>query len=634
MFRSPGGEVAVMSPGFASGDHRAVSVAPDLGVPVNRPGRTTLAVAAVSAAAVAVPLWAVAANGTGSPSCSTRTGAVSAAQAAVTHDQAALAKAGHRKAKTKKAKAKRQHKVAKATKRLAKDEARLTAAQSALIACLGTQPTTTVTVTATPTPTPTTAVWKSGTALLGEDIAPLGYWDGVPISGSAYGSAWTADPAHPGYFYGLTDRGPNVAYPDGSSLHKLEPLPGFQDAIGYFHVVGGQAQLVKRIGLTTPDGEPYGGLENKVADAGETIYDQYGDALPKSDAGLDTEGIAVDPNGGFWISDEYGPLIVHFDASGRQDNLLSPYVTTPTATEHPLPAELAHRNANKGMEGLTLTPDGTYLVGAMQSSLNNGGTPSAQGMITRIVKIRLSDFSVQEYLYSLHDAVNASNKAYEGQANSEIAALPDGTFLVDERDGKFEGEKDGKQAADKNLWKVDLTDATDVGPDSPLIGTTVAGGAVTWDDARGLLIGGRTIEDVAGNASGLASPADSGWQTNAGAPAAGGAAGALAAQGVHVAGESLFLNIAGLVSSIDPTGMYFGHDKVEGVAVDPSDPTRLFISNDSDFGLTDLPAGPAPTADKRAKGTDAEKFLPDGTTQDFGEVMAVDMSQVPSAFKG
>jgi hypothetical protein len=601
---------------------------------VNRPGRTTLAVAAVAAAAIAVPICAVAANGTGSASCAAQTTAVTAAQVAVAHDQAALARARHKKAKTRRAKAARQRKVAKVTKRLAHDEARLTAAQSALISCLGTQPTTTVTVTATPTPTPTPAVWKSGTALLSEDIAPLGYWDGVPIAGSAYGSAWTADPAHPGYFYGLTDRGPNVAYPDGNSLHKLEPLPGFQDAIGYFHVVGGQAELVKRIGLTTADGEPYGGLENKVADAGETIYDQYGDVLPKSDAGLDTEGIVVDPKGGFWVSDEYGPLIVHFDANGRQDNLLSPYVTTPSATEHPLPAELKERNANKGMEGLTLTPDGKYLVGVMQSSLNNGATPSAQGMITRIVKIKLADYSVQEYLYSLHDAVNASNKAYEGQANSEIAALPDGTFLVDERDGKFEGEKDGKQAADKNLWRVDLDDATDVGPNSPLIGTTVGGGAVTWDDAKGLLIGGRTIEDIAGNASGLASPADSGWQTVSGAPAPGGARSALEAQGVHLAGESLFLNIAGLVSSIDPSGMYFGHDKVEGVAVDPTDSTKLFISNDSDFGLTDLPAGPAPTADKRAKGTDAQKFLPDGKTQDFGEVMAVDMSQVPAAFKG
>ena len=591
--------------------------------------------AVVATAAIAVPLGAVASS-SGNPSCATQRAHVKTAQAAVRHDRAKLTTARHKKAKTAKAKARKRARVATLTKHLAKHQGKLTTAQSALISCLGNQPTATVTVTATPTPGgPKDLVWKSGTALFSEDIGPLGYWDGVPISGSAYGSAWTADPQRPGYFYGLTDRGPNVAYPDGSSLHKLEPLPGFQDAIGYFHAVGGQMELVKRIGLTTADGEPYGGLENKVADAGETIYDQYGDALPKSDAGLDTEGIVVDPAGGFWVSDEYGPLIVHFDADGRQDGLLSPYVTTATASEHPLPAELRLRNANKGMEGLALTPDGKYLVGAMQSSLNNGSTPSAQGMITRIVRIKLADFSVQEYLYSLHDAVNAgNNKAYEGQANSEIAALSDDTFLIDERDGKFSGTKDGKQAADKNLWKVDLSQATDVGPNSPLIGTTVAGGAVTWDDAHGLLIGGKTIEDIAGNASGLASPADSGWQTVAGAPTPGRAAAALETQGIHVGGESLFLNIAGLVSSIDPSGMYFGHDKVEGIAVDPTDPTKLFLSNDSDFGLTDLPSGPVPTADKRAKGTDAEKFLPDGKTQDFGEVMEVDMAKVPAAFKG
>jgi hypothetical protein len=603
-------------------------------------GSTSLAVAAVSAAAV-IPLGAAVAGDSGSSACTPQRGAVTTAQAAVAHDQAALShaqkkkkiKRSHSKAKKAKAKSKKAKQVLKGTRRLAADEGRLNAAQAALVACQGTLLATPPSTGSTTPAKPSQPVWRSGTTLLGEDIAPLSYWDGVPIAGTAYGSAWTADPAHPGYFYGLTDRGPNVAYPDGSSLHKMEPLPGFEDAIGYFHVVGGKAQLVKRIGLTTADGEPYGGLENIVADAGETIYDMYGQALPKSSAGLDTEGLVVDPSGGFWVSDEYGPLIVHFDADGKQDNLLSPYVTTASATEHPLPAELRKRNANKGMEGLTLTPDGKYLVGVMQSSLNNGATPSAQGMITRIVKIKLSDFSVQEYLYSLHDAVNASNKAYEGQANSEIAALPDGTFLVDERDGKFEGQVGGKQAADKNLWKIDLTAATDVGPHSPLIGQTIAGGLVTWDDAQGLLVGGKTIEDVVANRSGLASPSNGGWQTQAGAPAAGGAKAALEEAGIRPVSEALFLNYAGLVTSIDPSGMYFGHDKVEGVAIDPTDPTKLLISNDSDFGITDLPAGPNPTAENRAKGTDAEKFLPDGKTQDFGEVMVVDMSKVPAQYR-
>jgi hypothetical protein len=428
-------------------------------------------------------------------------------------------------------------------------------------------------------------------------VPPLATIGGVQIKGSSFGSALAPVPGSRTEFYGLTDRGPNVAYADGDSLHKMEPLPGFQDAIGWFKSVDGQMRLQKRIGLTTPTGEPYGGLENIVADAGETIYDMYGDPLPKSKAGLDTEGIVVMPDGSFWISDEYGPLITHFDASGQQILQLSPYADGTDPAIKPLPAELKKRNANKGMEGLTLTPDGQYLVGVMQSSLNKNGTSaitSATSMITRIVKVKLSDYSVQEYIYSLHDAVNPStSKAYEGQANSEIAALPDGTFLVDERDGKFEGQNAGKQLADKNLFRIDLVNATDVGPHSPLLTTPPAGRTVTWDAVKGLLIDGKTVEDVAGTASGLASPANSGWQTIAGSPAPGGATAALAAAGVTTVTNALFLNVAGLVSSIDPSGMYFGHDKVEGVTVDPSNPHLLYISNDSDFGITDTSKVPA-----------------------------------------
>ena len=71
-------------------------------------------------------------------------------------------------------------------------------------------------------------------------------------------------------------------------------------------------------------------------------------------------------DGTFYISDEYGPYIWHFDATGKKLGGYSPYDGT-------LPRELARRNPNQGMEGLTLTPDGSMLVGLMQSSLINVG---------------------------------------------------------------------------------------------------------------------------------------------------------------------------------------------------------------------------------------------------------------------
>jgi hypothetical protein len=462
--------------------------------------------------------------------------------------------------------------------------------------------------------------YTQGTRLFSQSIPAYANWGNVSIVGTGYGSAFTPVPNQAGFFYGMTDRGPNVTAPDGSN--KIEPFTAFQPGIAEFHLVNGKAEVVKTIGLSLADGTPMNGRVNPEADTAETIYDQDGNVLPKSAAGIDPEGIVALADGTFWVSDEYGPFIVHFDASGKEMLRLDPYTTdaTKTAVKLPLPGELKKRKPNKGMEGLTITADGKYLVGVMQSPLDANGTTktkASNGAITRIVKVSISDpeNDVHEYLYQLHTN-GAKNPA--GEAISEITALPDGSFLVDERDGNFEGTSDGMAAgtpkAVKNLWKIDLSKATDVGPKSALIGTTVNGQAVSYDPAAGLEVGGQTIEDIAGTADGTA------------------ASSALATAGITVGSESLFLNYAGLFTAIDPKGMYFGHDKVEGVAVDPTDPTKIYISNDSDFGITDEPST-VPMATASSPFPPSEKFLPDGKTQDFGEIVEVDMNQVPAQFK-
>ncbi|HVV18941.1 MAG TPA: esterase-like activity of phytase family protein, partial [Pseudonocardiaceae bacterium] len=78
----------------------------------------------------------------------------------------------------------------------------------------------------------------------------------------------------------------------------------------------------------------------------------------------------------------------------------------------------------------------------------------------------------------------------------------------------------------------------------------------------------------------------------------------------------------GLVSSLDPTGGFFGHDKVEGVAALDHGRT-IVLSNDSDFGVDGL-ANDAPPFQLHAK------ILPNGQ-QDDGEFLAIDTTRLPAA---
>ena len=72
------------------------------------------------------------------------------------------------------------------------------------------------------------------------------------------------------------------------------------------------------------------------------------------------------------------------------------------------------------MEGLTITPDGSTLVGAMQAALQMpdlGSTKGSKVAVTRIITINLHTFQTKQYLYLL------DNPATTGDANSEITAL-------------------------------------------------------------------------------------------------------------------------------------------------------------------------------------------------------------------
>jgi hypothetical protein len=57
--------------------------------------------------------------------------------------------------------------------------------------------------------------------------------------------------------------------------------------------------------------------------SGETAHDLNGQILTSSADGIDSEGLVRASEGSFWISDEYGPHIVHFDGIGKLSNVSS-----------------------------------------------------------------------------------------------------------------------------------------------------------------------------------------------------------------------------------------------------------------------------------------------------------------------
>jgi hypothetical protein len=159
-----------------------------------------------------------------------------------------------------------------------------------------------------------------------------------------------------------------------------------------------------------------------------------------------------------YISDEYGPYLYEFDRlSGqrtRSFTLPAKFAVSNLSAvgSDEISGNMSGRVANKGMEGLAITPNGRTLVGAMQSPLlQDGGTDTGQNV--RLVAIDIATGRTREYAYHL-DTVKTTI--------SEILAINNHQFLVDERDSKGFADAADSVAVIKKLYKIDLQGATDV----------------------------------------------------------------------------------------------------------------------------------------------------------------------------
>ncbi len=209
-------------------------------------------------------------------------------------------------------------------------------------------------------------------------------------------------------------------------------------------------------------------VNSSTLTAGSTQYfsgrsDNFAAGLSTNpnNARLDPEGLRVSNDGkSVFISDEYGPYVYQFDrATGQRlrtytlpNSFAVSNLSSSGAAE--ISGNTTGRVANKGMEGLAISPDGKTLFGFVQSPLAQDGGDG--GRYNRIVKIDIATGAVSQFAFD--NQING--KAYN---SSELLALNDHELVVLERDGKGMGDgSPGSKAAVKQLVKIDLSGATEV----------------------------------------------------------------------------------------------------------------------------------------------------------------------------
>ena len=318
----------------------------------------------------------------------------------------------------------------------------------------------------------------SASAVAATSVSNASFVNGIAISGSLLDLSTGSDfDRRVGFFsdiyydrnrnewWGLSDRGPGggvLPYETRVQRFTLD-INAATGAISNFQIV----QTVK------------------FTNAGVALNGQAPSIASTLGKSFDPEGIVVNPvTGNLLVSDEYGPSVYEFNrngellrkfttpanlvprtSAGTDYNALAPNGSTPQLT--------AGREGNRGLEALAITPDGRYAFAVLQNGLITDGYNAGsgtRGQYTRIVKYDIqTGEAVGQYAYQL-----ASSG--QGRGISALVAIDGNRFLILERNNRGIGVGATLASPDKNVFEVDLTNASDVtGINLPASGALPAG---------------------------------------------------------------------------------------------------------------------------------------------------------------
>lgn len=311
------------------------------------------------------------------------------------------------------------------------------------------------------------------------------------------GSGLAADPktwaraadGYHGTLYMLPDRGYNISGTANyrARLNRLTVVFKPVDDPGVMPVEARQRTLELMLAdtmlLSDAAGMPLTGLDPTV----DGIRAAAGGfpAMPQATTGavsLDSEAVVLMNDGTFFISDEYGPYIYRFSAAGRMLSAIRPPEALipkrngkdsfasnnpgPGASPPKPPNPESGRQNNQGFEGLSLTPDGKYLVVVLQSATRqDGGTSAETRQNTRMLYYDIADRDhpklVREHVVPLPIFTTADGKRRVA-AQSELLALDERHFLLICRDTGNGHGLEGASSLYRRIELLDTSQATDI----------------------------------------------------------------------------------------------------------------------------------------------------------------------------
>jgi len=169
-------------------------------------------------------------------------------------------------------------------------------------------------------------------------------------------------------------------------------------------------------------------------------------------ADIDVESVTRGADGTYWMGDEFGPYLLHFDRAGR---LMAPPAPLPGVRAPENPAGNPNIGGSKGFEGITLSPDGKKINALLEGTVA-GDTPGS---------LRLNEFDIasnsftgttwryqlESPNFAIGDAIAIDNNRLliiERDSAQGVDAIVKRVYLADKRDRDKDGNLDKTMVAD------------------------------------------------------------------------------------------------------------------------------------------------------------------------------------------
>ncbi|GAA2423774.1 esterase-like activity of phytase family protein [Actinomadura vinacea] len=164
-------------------------------------------------------------------------------------------------------------------------------------------------------------------------------------------------------------------------------------------------------------------------------------------ADFDPEAFVRAPDGTYWVGEEFGPYLLHFDRAGRlmEKPIPIPGVKSPSSPDLQ-PGEEPNIGDSKGLENLAISPDGKTLYPMFEGTVTGDAPQSLR--IYEFDRARAA-FTGQRWTYQMEAPKLAV---------ADLVSIGRNRFLTIERDNLK-----GDAAAFKKVYKVDLADGNQDG---------------------------------------------------------------------------------------------------------------------------------------------------------------------------